>query len=448
MGSRRHGPRHCSSSLCWLCCVAYGQVAVQPRRNRPTPRTESAIGESAHRHQPGAGAGLRMRSARTARSPGLEKEHFKIFDDQVEQTITHFAMDDEPVAVGLVFDISGSMGPKLRTVAPGRRRSSSGPPIPKTSSSWWSSTTRRKLVVPLTRDVEEIQNQLTFAQSKGRTALLDAIMLAMHEMKKSKKNRKALLIISDGGDNSSRYTEGEVRNMVRESDVLIYAIGVFEAVGGAQPDARRSRGPGPAERNMRSRPAAAISRPTSTSCPTSRRRSASSCATATCSATRPTDRSATAAIHKVEIKVVPPRGLPKLTAHWRTGLLRARRSKARPRGPCLQAHPARALLPSFCKTPAASASPPFAAACRCSTAASVSPFWYSTIPNSYCAFANPGASFTAASSSRRAPSISPRLANSAPHNSCAPAIAGSDSAAACACLSAAAVSPNAASSRA
>jgi Ca-activated chloride channel family protein len=71
---------------------------------------------------------------------GLEKEHFKIFDNKVEQTVTHFAMDDEPLAVGLVFDTSGSMGTKLRKSW--RRRRFSKPPIPRTSSSWWSSTTR------------------------------------------------------------------------------------------------------------------------------------------------------------------------------------------------------------------------------------------------------------------------------------------------------------------
>src|SRR6185295_23319 len=97
--------------------------------------------------------------------------------------------------------------------------------------------------VPLTTNVEEIQNQLTFAQSKGRTALLDAIFLAMHEMKKSKKNRKALLVISDGGDNSSRYTENEVKNLVRENDVLIYAIGVFEGYGGRSRTPEEMGGP-------------------------------------------------------------------------------------------------------------------------------------------------------------------------------------------------------------
>ena len=82
---------------------------------------------------------------------------------------------------------------------------------------------RADLIQPFTSNLEEIQNRLTFTQSKGRTALLDAVYLALNEMKKAKNPRKALLIISDGGDNSSRYTEGEIKNLVKEADVQIYA---------------------------------------------------------------------------------------------------------------------------------------------------------------------------------------------------------------------------------
>ena len=88
-----------------------------------------------------------------------------------------------------------------------------------------------------TTHLEEIQNRLTFTQSKGRTALLDAVYMALHTMKKAKNPRKALLIISDGGDNSSRYTESEIKNLVQEADVQIYAIGIFE------PMANRGRTP-------------------------------------------------------------------------------------------------------------------------------------------------------------------------------------------------------------
>src|SRR5689334_13646555 len=173
---------------------------------------------------------------------GLEREHFKVFDDHVEQTLTHFAMDDEPVAVGLVFDISGSMGPKLRLARLAAAQFfRTANPEDEFFLVEFNDTPR--LVTPLTRDYEEIQNQLTFAQSKGRTALLDAVVLALHEIKRSQKKRKALLIISDGGDNSSRYSESEVRNMIREADVLVYAVGVYEPFGSRRTSEEAS-GPG------------------------------------------------------------------------------------------------------------------------------------------------------------------------------------------------------------
>jgi Ca-activated chloride channel family protein len=248
---------------------------------------------------------------------GLEREHFKLFDDHVEQKLTHFAMDDEPVAVGLVFDISGSMGPKLRVSRQAAAQFfRSANPDDEFFLVEFNDTPR--LVVPLTQDVEDIQNQLTFAQSKGRTALLDAIVLAMHEIKRSNKLRKALLIISDGGDNSSRYSEVEVRRMVRENDVLIYAIGVFEGFGSRNRTPEEAGGPGllndvaeqtggrhfPADLNELPDIAAKIGVEL-------RNRYVLGYS--------PTDTQHDGRYHKVEVKVVPPRGLPKLSAHWRLG---------------------------------------------------------------------------------------------------------------------------------
>ncbi len=248
---------------------------------------------------------------------GLEREHFKIFDDRIEQTVTHFAMDDEPVAVGLVFDISGSMGPKLRLARLAAAQFfKSANPEDEFFLVEFNDTPR--LITPLTASHEEIQNQLTFAQSKGRTALLDAIMLAMHEMKKSRKNRKALLILSDGGDNSSRYSETEVRSLVRESDVLIYAIGVFEPFGARNRTVEEASGPGllsdlaeqtggrhfPADANELPDIAAKIGLEL-------RNRYVLGYS--------PSDSQRDGRYHKVEVKLAPPRGLPKLSAHWRTG---------------------------------------------------------------------------------------------------------------------------------
>jgi VWFA-related protein len=103
---------------------------------------------------------------------------------------------------------------------------------------------RPELVQDFTTNLEEIQNKLTFTQAKGRTALLDAVLLAINKMKKARNPRKALLIISDGGDNSSRYTESEIRRVVREADVQIYAIGIFEPVMSRGRSAEELSGPG------------------------------------------------------------------------------------------------------------------------------------------------------------------------------------------------------------
>ena len=158
---------------------------------------------------------------------GLERENFRLFEDKSEQKLTHFASEDAPLSVGLVFDTSGSMGSKLdkSRQAVGQFFKTANP---EDEFFLIQFNDRPELVVDFTTRVEEIQNRLTFTQSKGRTALLDAVYMALHKMKKAKNHRKALLIISDGGDNSSRYTESEIKKLVQEADVQIYAIGIFE----------------------------------------------------------------------------------------------------------------------------------------------------------------------------------------------------------------------------
>ena len=162
----------------------------------------------------------------------MEKEHFKLFEDNVEQEITNLRSEDVPLSVGLVFDISGSMSNKIhraRQAAAAFFRSAN----PEDEFFLVQFNDKPELTIPFTTNTEEILNRMAFTQTKGRTALLDGVYLAMNEMKKHAKNtRKAILILSDGGDNSSRYTESEILSAVREADVMIYAMGVFEAIGG------------------------------------------------------------------------------------------------------------------------------------------------------------------------------------------------------------------------
>jgi VWFA-related protein len=174
---------------------------------------------------------------------GLEKEHFKLFEDKIEQKILDFSSEDAPLSIGLVFDTSGSMGPKLqksRQAAVQFFKTAN----PEDEFFLIEFNDRPDLVVPFTADTEDIQNRLEFAQSKGKTALLDGVYMAMNQMKKARNPRKAILIISDGGDNNSRYTESEIKNAVREADVQIYGIGIFEPIGARGRTPEESMGPG------------------------------------------------------------------------------------------------------------------------------------------------------------------------------------------------------------
>ncbi len=157
----------------------------------------------------------------------LDKEHFKLTEDGVEQEITQFSSEDAPLSVGIVFDTSGSMGGKIRT---SQRAVAAFLKLANPEDEFFLITfnDRPRLVQPFTSSTEQVQNALSFVGTKGSTAMLDGIYLAMATMKKARNPRKAILIISDGGDNASRYTQTEVLNAVREADVQMYGIGIYE----------------------------------------------------------------------------------------------------------------------------------------------------------------------------------------------------------------------------
>jgi Ca-activated chloride channel homolog len=158
---------------------------------------------------------------------GLEQEDFKIFENSGEQKIKSFAAEDAPVSIGIIFDLSGSMTSKLI------RAKESILQVIKTANPQdeffvIGFNDRPELIEDFTNSVEDIQARLATVRSGHRTALLDAIYYGVAKMKDARHERKALLVVSDGGDNRSRYTEGEVKSQVRESDVEIYSIGIFD----------------------------------------------------------------------------------------------------------------------------------------------------------------------------------------------------------------------------
>ena len=170
---------------------------------------------------------------------GLEKDNFQIYEDKEAQEIRHFSSEDAPLSLGVIFDMSGSMSNKIekaREAVVEFFKTAN----PQDEFFMIAFNDKPELVSDFTRSVEDIQGRLIFTVPRGRTALLDAIYLGMNKMRDAQNSKKALLIISDGGDNHSRYTDSEIKSMVKEADVQIYAIGIFEP---SPPTPEEVRGP-------------------------------------------------------------------------------------------------------------------------------------------------------------------------------------------------------------
>jgi len=163
---------------------------------------------------------------------GLDKENFQLYEGNSTQEIRTFSSEDAPVSLGVIFDSSGSMASKMD------RAKDAVIEFFKTANPqdeffMITFSDEPEAVSDFTSSVDEIQNKLVFAVPRHRTALLDAIYMGVTKMRQARYPKKALLIISDGGDNHSRYTEGEIKSVVKEADVMIYAIGIYDRYASA-----------------------------------------------------------------------------------------------------------------------------------------------------------------------------------------------------------------------
>jgi VWFA-related protein len=156
---------------------------------------------------------------------GLARDGFRLFEDGVEQQVKYFASQDAPVSLGIVFDASRSMEGKIEqsraAVSQFLRTSRSGDEFFLVEFN-----DRPRMLTAFTGNTEIIEQSLVGIKPKNWTALLDAVYMSIHQMKRAANSHKALLILSDGGDNNSRYTESEIKSRVREADVSIYSIGL------------------------------------------------------------------------------------------------------------------------------------------------------------------------------------------------------------------------------
>jgi Ca-activated chloride channel homolog len=153
---------------------------------------------------------------------------FRVFEDNIEQKVVSLHKEEGPVSVGFVFDASSSMKKRMDPSIAAIQQFLNNTVVPGDEFFLIRFADRPELVRSFTKDPEEILGALGSVQPDGWTALNDAICLGIHQMKHAKNLRRALFVLTDGGDNNSRYTDSELRNLARESDVRIYSIGLFE----------------------------------------------------------------------------------------------------------------------------------------------------------------------------------------------------------------------------
>jgi len=158
---------------------------------------------------------------------GLSKSAFTVLDEKKPQEITYFSDDDSPVSVGVIFDLSGSMsGEKIK-----RARDALAKFIQTSHNAdeyfLIAFNSRSQLLLDKTRDGNAVLDKLTFVQTRSQTALYDACYLGVEKVQRGSHPKRALLLISDGQDNNSRYTFSELRRLLKESDVTLYGVGIL-----------------------------------------------------------------------------------------------------------------------------------------------------------------------------------------------------------------------------
>ena len=158
---------------------------------------------------------------------GLSQKAFTILEDKEPQEITFFSDDDAPVSVGVIFDVSGSMsGEKIKNA---REALSKFIQTSHNSDEYFliAFNSRAQLLLDRTRDGNAVLDKLTFVQTKNNTALYDACYLGVEKVQRGLHPKRALLLISDGQDNNSRYSFSELRRLLKESDVVLYGVGIL-----------------------------------------------------------------------------------------------------------------------------------------------------------------------------------------------------------------------------
>jgi len=158
---------------------------------------------------------------------GLEGSHFQVWEDKIEQKVEYFSAEDVPISIGVIFDVSGSMKDKIATA---RQAAATFLKTGNPEDEYFlvEFANRPEVASDFTTDVTKLQNKLIMTPAKGMTAMYDSVYLGLEKLKEGTNPKKALLLITDGEDNRSRYTFQNVKEFVKEQDVQIYGIGIVD----------------------------------------------------------------------------------------------------------------------------------------------------------------------------------------------------------------------------
>jgi VWFA-related protein len=249
---------------------------------------------------------------------GLRKEDFRLFDDGVEQSVAHFSGEDVPLSIGLAFDTSGSMDFKMSTSRDAAKLFLKAL-NPEDEAFLVEFNEKAKLSAGFSAAPQDIRTALDKVQPGGLTALLDAVSFTLTEMKKAKNPRKAILIVSDGGDNHSTYTPAQIEALVRQADVEIYAMGVFDPILSLIAAPEEITGPKLLSEIATQTGGRAFAASLTGDLPAVAARVAIELRNQYVLAYYPKNQNRDGKYHTVEVKVSQPAGVPPLKMHWRQG---------------------------------------------------------------------------------------------------------------------------------
>jgi Ca-activated chloride channel homolog len=249
---------------------------------------------------------------------GLDPDNFRVFEDNVEQEVVTFSSEDVPISIGVIFDFSGSMSNKV-----GKAREAAmqffKTANPQDEFFLVSFNERAELTSSFTNSVEDLQSRLMLTTAKGRTALLDAIYLGLSQMRGAHNAKRALLILSDGGDNHSRYNESDIKRLVKEADTQLYAIGIFDPIGSRSRSPEELNGPSLLSEVTEMTGGRVFNVEKLEDLPDIASKIGMELRNQYVLGYRPSNKAHDARWRKVKIKLRAPRGLPPLTVYSKTG---------------------------------------------------------------------------------------------------------------------------------